>query len=300
MARTRFAPGSSEALVLRAAWIGLAVNVMLAIVKFAGGILGHSQAVVADAVHSLSDLATDAAVIVGVRFWSAPADANHPHGHARIETLVTVAIGLALAAVGIGLGWEALRGVTGPNYRQPGEIALVAALLSIVSKEALFRWTAAVGRRAASPALMANAWHHRSDALSSIPAALAVAVSLARPQWAVVDHFGAAIVCLFILQASWRIATPAIGELIDQGAPEQERSELERLASDIEGVHNAHALRTRYTGSRLVVDLHIEVDGELTVAAGHAIAQRVRRELLSKGPDVADVVVQVEPYRPGE
>ncbi len=300
MARSRFTPGSSEALVLRAAWVGLVVNVLLTIAKFVGGVLGHSQAVVADAVHSLSDLVTDVAVIVGVHFWSAPADADHPHGHARIETLVTVAIGLALAAVGIALGWEALRGLRGPTHGHPGVIALVAAVVSIISKEILFRWTAVVGRTADSPALVANAWHHRSDALSSIPAALAVAVSLARPQWSAVDHVGAAIVCLFILQASWRIAVPAIGQLIDQGAPEAESRALERLASNIDGVHNAHALRTRYTGAKLAVDLHIEVDGELSVAAGHRIAQQVQRELLSKGPDVIDVVVQVEPYRPRE
>ncbi len=290
----------SRRLLLRAAWVGLAVNVLLTIGKFVGGIVGHSQAVIADAVHSFSDLATDIAVIVGVHYWSAPADANHPHGHARIETLVTVGIGLALAAVGIGIGWEALLGLFERDHTAAGFPALAAALVSIISKEILFRWTASVGHRVRSQALVANAWHHRSDALSSVPAALAVGIALIEPQLAFIDHLGAAVVCLFILHAAYRIAAPAVAELADHGAPEEERRALVQLALAVEGVRSAHAIRTRYTGSKLAVDLHVEVDGGLTVAEGYQIAQAVRRELIAHGPEVTDALVQVEPVRPRE
>jgi len=283
--------------VLTVGWVGLVVNLLLAMVKAAAGVLGHSQAVLADAVHSLSDTVTDIAVILGVRFWSAPADENHPHGHGRIETLITVAIGLAVGGVAVGLGIDAIRGLRHHSTSSPSGIALAAALVSIAVKEVLYRWTAAVGREVRSPALVANAWHHRSDAISSIPAAAAVAISLIVPAWAVVDRVGAIIVCLLILQVAWRILRPALDQLVDAGAPASDCRRIEKLALEVDGVESAHAVRTRYVGSALAVDLHVEVDGGLSVAEGHAIAVAVRRKLVNEGPEVADAVVQVEPYR---
>jgi cation diffusion facilitator family transporter len=278
-------------------WVGLIINLLLAAAKAVAGIVGHSQAVLADAVHSLSDTVTDIAVILGVRYWSAPADENHPHGHGRIETLITVAIGLAVGGVAVGLGVEAIRGLRHHSTTAPSSIALLAALASIVIKEWLYRWTAAVGREVRSPALVANAWHHRSDAISSVPAAIAVAVSLIVPEWAVVDRVGAIVVCLLILQVAWRILRPALDQLVDGGAPADDCRRIERLALEVDGVEAAHAVRTRYVGASLAVDLHIEVDGGLSVAEGHAIAKAVRRKLVDDGPGVADAVVQIEPYR---
>jgi len=278
-------------------WVGLIINLLLAAAKAAAGVLGHSQAVLADAVHSLSDTVTDIAVILGVRYWSAPADENHPHGHGRIETLITVAIGLAVGGVAVGMGVEAIRGLRHHSTLPPSGIALAAALASILIKEWLYRWTAAVGRVVHSPALVANAWHHRSDAISSIPAAAAVAISLVVPQWAVVDRVGAIVVCLLILQVAWRILRPALDQLVDAGAPADDRLQIEKLALEVEGVEAAHAVRTRYVGAALAVDLHVEVDGGLSVAEGHAIARAVRRKLVNDGPDVADAVVQIEPFR---
>jgi len=283
--------------VQHAGAVGLAGNLVLAGLKFAAGIAGHSQAVVADAVHSLTDVATDVMVILGAHFWTAPADADHPPGHRRIETVITLAIGLTLASVAVGLGWQAVRGLGHDFQSAPAGIALAAALLSIVVKEWLYRWTVAVGRRLDSPALVANAWHHRSDALSSVPVALAVAIALVAPEWAFVDRVGAVVVCVFILHAAWRIVRPSVAELVDAGAPEAERRHLEELAHEVEGVRAAHALRTRYSGPQLAVDLHIEVDGGITVAEGYEIAKRVRRRLIEEGPNVADVLVQVEPPR---
>ena len=283
--------------VSRVGWVGLLCNLVLAAAKAAAGILGHSQALLADALHSLTDSVTDIAVILGVRYWTAPADEDHPHGHGRIETLITVVIGLAIGAVAIGMGAQAIRGLRhGPEVAPTG-IAFVVALISIVVKEILYRWTARVGREVRSPALVANAWHHRSDAISSIPAAVAVAVTLIDPEWAVVDRVGAVVVCLLILQASWRILRPSVDQLIDAGAPAADRRRIEELALQVDGVEAAHAVRTRFVGADLAVDLHVEVDGGLSVAEGHVIAVAVRRKLLEEGPNVNDAVVQIEPHR---
>jgi cation diffusion facilitator family transporter len=277
--------------------VGLLCNLVLAAAKAAGGILGHSQAVIADALHSLTDSVTDIAVILGVRYWSAPADEDHPHGHGRIETLITVVIGLAVGAVAIGMGVEAIRGLREGSASAPTGMALSVALVSIVVKEILFRWTAKVGREVRSPALVANAWHHRSDAISSIPAAAAVAFAMIDPEWVVVDRVGAVVVCLLILQASWKILRPAIDQLIDAGAPASDRRRIEELALQVDGVEAAHAVRTRYVGSELAVDLHVEIDGGLSVGDGHAIAVAVKRKLVDEGPNVTDALVQIEPHR---
>ena len=288
---------SASSRVSRVGWVGLLCNLALAAAKAAAGILGHSQAVLADALHSLTDSVTDIAVILGVRFWTAPADEDHPHGHGRIETLITVVIGLAVGAVAVGMGVQAIRGLRHDPGTAPTAIALVVALVSIAVKEVLYRWTAKVGREVRSPALEANAWHHRSDAISSIPAAVAVAVTLIDPGWAVVDRVGAVVVCLLILQASWRILRPAIDQLIDAGAPASDRSRIEELALQVDGVEAAHAVRTRYVGADLAVDLHVEVDGGLSVGEGHPIAVAVRRKLVEEGPNVTDALVQIEPHR---
>ncbi|MBN1514456.1 MAG: cation transporter [Phycisphaerae bacterium] len=282
--------------IQRVTWGGLAANVVLAGFKIAGGLLGSSQAVVADAVHTLSDSGTDLAILIGVRFWSKPPDAGHPHGHRRIETMVTTAIALILAIVAAGLVYNALNTMHEHRTQPPGGIALAAALLSIGIKEAMYRWTAAVGRRHKSSALIANAWHHRSDALSSIPAAVAVGVATLKPGWAFVDHVGAVMVSLFVFHAAWKIGKPALGQLVDAGAPQADRERIERLVRSVPGVRDVESLRTRYVGSGLQVDLHLQVDGDLTVREGHAIAGRVKHHLIDHGPDVVDVVVHVEPY----
>jgi cation diffusion facilitator family transporter len=279
-------------------WAGFLANAGLIVVKLVAGLVAHSHAVVADAVHSMSDLVTDVALIVGFRYWSAPADERHPHGHRRIETLVTAAIGVILVLVAVGLGTQAVRGILRPDRHVPGLAALVAALVSIVAKEALYRWTVLRGRSLGSPALVANAWHHRSDALSSIPAALAVLMARIHPIWSFVDPLGAFVVCLLILHAGLRIARPAFEELIDTAAPREVHRAIERLATEVGGVRSAHAIRTRYTGSDLAVDLHIEVDGELTVRDANEIAEQVQQRLLDNGPNVVDCIVKVEPYSP--
>jgi len=279
-----------------AGWVGLIVNLVLVVVKLAAGLLGNSQAVVADAIHSLTDTVTDIALILGVRYWSAPADEQHPHGHRRFETLITVFIGLTVATAAVGIGWDAIKSFGKPSH-PPSVIALAAAVLSIGIKETLYRWTLRIGRSTGSSAIIANAWHHRTDALSSVPVAIAVSVAMVDHRLAIVDQIGALVVAIFVLHAAIRIIRPALDQLADAGAPMAHRRELEQLAFDVDGVRAVHALRTRCVGSELAVDIHIEVDANLSVAEGFSIARQVKIDLLENGPMVADVVVQIEPHQ---
>lgn len=272
------------------------MNLALTVLKAVFGVLGGSQALVADAVHSLSDMITDLAVVAGASFWTAPADEDHPYGHGRIETLVTVFIGVALAGAGIMLGIRAVSTMAAADVQTPGWTAFCVAVLSIVSKEWLYRWTVKAGHRIRSSAVIANAWHHRSDAMSSIPVAVAVIGVHLRPDWQYLDHIGAIIVSIMILQAALSIAWPALRQLTDAGASEKEQTALRVLAVRTPGVRAIHALRTRHLGPGLYVDLHVLVDPELTVRDGHDIAREVRRQLMRQGDGVVDVLVHVEPY----
>ncbi|MFC1798536.1 cation diffusion facilitator family transporter [Thermodesulfobacteriota bacterium] len=282
--------------VRRITWVGLAVNLLLAVIKFIVGIMGSSQAVVADAVHSLSDMATDIAVLLGVGFWTAPADEDHPYGHWRIESLVTIIIGVSLVIVALGIGYKALSTIREVDLKQPGWIAIIGVLFSIILKEMLFRWTLHIGKSTKSSALIANAWHHRSDAISSIPAFIAVAAATINPKWAFIDHVGALLVAVIILKVSWDIVVPAFSVLIDRGASQKERNKIRSIAMTIDEVEHIHAIRTRRVGAGFHVDLHVQVDGEMTVSQGHDICGKVKHALLEDGPEILDVVVHLEPY----
>ena len=279
----------------RITWAALGLNLLLAGLKLAYGLAGASQALVADSVHSLSDSTTDLAILIGVRNWYAPADARHPHGHRRIETVITVVIALALAAVAAGLAFESLSTMRERNDAAPGWSALAAALASIVIKELMYRRTMKVGKRIKSPAIIANAWHQRSDALSSVPVALAVIGAKINPDWGFLDHVAAVIVSIFILRAAWRIGWPALQQLIDAGAPAEDLQRITDIALSVDPVCRVHAVRTRYVGSGLAVDLHVKVDGNITVRDGHDVAERVKQKLLAEGPNLVDVVVHLEP-----
>ncbi len=281
--------------VRRATWVGLTVNILLSALKMAGGVLGSSQAIVADGVHSLSDSSTDIAILIGVRFWSRPPDESHPYGHRRIETLVTAFIGLVLLAVAVGLIYNAIVTFQRPHPERPHWIALVAALISIASKETLYRWTVTVGKRIKSSAVLANAWHHRSDAFSSIPTAIAVAIVLSYPSLGFLDHLAAVVVSFFILRVAWNVTSPALKELVDSGASRKDCERIRSIALATEGVQRVHAIRTRYVGPGLLVDLHVLVDPNITVGQGHNIGGQVKQRLLSEGPDVVDVIAHLEP-----
>lgn len=281
--------------VRRITWIGLAVNLFLAVLKFTVGFLGNSQAVMADAVHSLSDMSTDLAVILGVKYWSAPADEDHPYGHQRIETIITGMIGFSLVIVAFGIGYNALLTMRDVDIKQPGWIALVGIAVSIVLKEGLYHRTIAVGKRTKSSALMANAWHHRSDALSSIPALIAVAAAAVHPGLAFIDRVGALIVALIIIKVSWSILHPAISELADRGASQKDREKIASIVAGIDGVRDVYAIRTRRMGAGLFADIHIMIDGKMTIWQGHHISEAIKHELIANGPEILDVLVHLEP-----
>lgn len=283
-------------LIQKVTWGGMFVNLALSGIKFIVGILGSSQAVVADAIHSLSDMSTDIAILFGVKFWTAPPDSSHPYGHERIEELVTVAIGLALAFVAAGLTYNAITNMHEDHVKSIRWVAVIGPVLSIIGKEALYRWTVHVGEKVKSSAVIANAWHHRSDALSSIPALVAVVVAALYPEWGFIDHIGAVVIACFIFKVSWDIIVPALKGLIDTGASAKTQAHIKDIAMGVKGVKSTHAIRTRTFGSNLLVDLHILVDPYLTVKAGHNISEGVKEQLLKNVPEVMDVVVHLEPY----
>jgi len=281
--------------VRRVTVAGLALNIALTVAKGTIGALASSQALVADAIHSLSDLVTDLAVLLGVKYWAAPADEDHPYGHGKIESLVTLFIALALVLVAWHLGSDAVRSLLAPERAAaPGLVAFWVALASIVSKEALFRWTRRVARTVSSPALEANAWHHRSDALSSIPVAVAVAVAAIWPSLAWVDAVGALVVGVFILHVAWEIGRPALEELIDANNHAKAEAVAE-VARHVPGVLAVHQSRTRRCGATFLADLHVQVASDLTVGAAHTLGHDVSRAIVAAGLEVSEAVVHVEP-----
>lgn len=287
-------PGETIRNIRLVTFVGLGWNLLLSVLKFAAGILSSSQALVADAVHSLSDLATDAAVVVCVKYWSAPPDQSHPYGHAKIETMVTAAIGLALGGVVVSIIWEALSSQMEKLSARPGLAAFCVALISVSSKEILSRWTLAKARGISSSALEANAWHHRSDAISSVPVAAAIAVSYFFPSLDYVDRIGALIVSVFILHSSWKIVGGVLTGLSD-ALDGETLEKIRGIAASVPGALSVYAVRTRSMGSVLLPDLHLEVDPSITVEEVHAISHRVKRALLGSPLNIADAVVHLEP-----
>ncbi len=280
--------------IRRVTFTGIAVNVAIAALKFFGGVAWHSQALIADAVHSLSDLVTDFAVVFGVRYWEAPADEDHPYGHGKIQALVTLFIGVMLVIAAFELGRHAVQTFVTGQSGSPGAPAFFVALVSVVLKEWMYRATRAVARRVKSPALEANAWHHRSDALSSIPVAIAVALAHFVPSLAKADAVGAAVVSLFILRVAWKIVHPALQELTDAGIDDKSAA-VKRVAESVCGVKEVHQCRARRYGGAFQADLHVVVDRSLSIVDAHALGHVVKSAILDAGLDVTDAVIHVEP-----
>lgn len=275
---------------------GLAANFVLAVVKFLVGLRYSSQALIADALHSLTDSITDIVIIIGVRFWSAPADSDHPHGHGRIETMVSFLLGLSVAFAAVAIGMRALASLQQPQIGTTHWAVFLAACFSVAIKELLYQWHSRVGRSLRSTAIVANAWHHRSDAFSSLIVALAAASSWFLPEWSFLDQAAALIVAVLILQAAWGISIPAFKELIDTGASEEQHQRILRLAQETAQVLEVHALRTRKIANLMHVDLHVQVDPNISVLEGHAIAGQVKARILEQEPNVAAVLVHLEPF----
>jgi cation diffusion facilitator family transporter len=275
--------------------LGMGVNIFLTVTKFTAGILGNSRALVADAIHSLSDLSTDIAIIIGSRYWNQPPDMEHPYGHRRIETLISIAIGLVLASVGVFLALDAIEALHERKSSSPTLIAAAMALVSIVIKEWLYHYTLSVGKRIKSSATVANAWHHRSDAVSSIPVLVAILVSYTFPQLFFLDAVGAVLVSVFILQAAFSIAWPGISEIIDKGASKEIDAQLMNMALTVPEVKGVHNLRTRYSGGSLCVDMHIVLTPNITLHNAHIIGNSVRDSFLASDLDILEVLIHLDP-----
>lgn len=280
--------------------IGMSVNIFLTIGKIIIGTIGNSSSVIADGVHSLSDVSTDVAVLIGVKYWNQPPDSCHPYGHRRIEAMISVFIGAMLGLAGFFLGYGAIEKLRDGVYAVPSQITLVIAIIAIFSKEWLYRWTANIGKRLKSSAVVANAWHHRSDCFSSIPVAIAISMAMINPKWAFLDPVATLAVSAFIIQAAYVIMSPSFKELSDGGADETVLKAIETIVLKVEGVNSVHAVRSRFHGSGLHVDLHIQVNGNLTVHEGHIISGCAKRRLITEGPDIVDVLVHIEPDESAE
>lgn len=280
---------------LRVTWVGAVVNILLTALKTLVGLSAGSQALVADGVHSLSDLFSDIIVVLGLRFGRKEADADHPYGHGRIETMAGMIVGLMLIAVAALLAYNAVSGLYEGVTRPPGVAAIVVAAASILIKEILYRYTIRVGTRIRSLALLGNAWHHRSDALSSVAVLIGVGAARINPDWAIADTLAALVVTYFVLRVGGKLVLAGAKEVVDTAPDRDILKQLEALATDVEGVEQAHDLKARYSGSDILVEIHIVVDPDITVRQGHRIADNARLKLLEAIPEVSRVLVHVDP-----
>jgi cation diffusion facilitator family transporter len=272
--------------------VGAVVNVGLAASKVAGGIVGQSQALIADGVHSLSDLASDVLVLLAARFGSREADHNHPYGHERIETLATLGVGLILIVSGAAFLFDSVSRLLEPARQlSPGWLALGLALLSVLIKEGLYHYTARVARRTDSALLLANAWHHRSDALSSVVVIIGVAGAMMGMRW--LDSVAAAIVGVMLGWVGWSLLGSAATELVDTGLSNRELKALSKTIDGVEDVRSHDQLRSRRMGGRIFVDVRIHVDPDLSVAQAEVVSRRVAERMIEQLPGQADVVISI-------
>ena len=280
--------------------VGGAVNVVLLVFKFVAGIVGHSAAMVADAVHSLSDFVTDIIVLVFVRISGKPKDKSHDYGHGKYETLAMTLIGVALLSVAIGIIYSGVIKITtwiqGGQLEAPGLLALWAALLSIVLKEGVYRYSMIKARQLNSQAVEANAWHHRSDALSSVGTAVGIGGAIFLGQrWTVLDPAASVIVGAFIVKVAVDLLRNGIGDLMEQSLPDAVEDEILRLAASVPGVVNPHDLRTRRIGNHYAIELHILMDGDMSLREAHDKATEVEDTLKGHYGQDTHVAVHVEP-----
>ncbi len=278
-------------------FLGLVLNILLSIIKFVIGFFGNSQAVIADAVHSISDTSTDIIILIGVKYWAAPPDAEHPFGHRKIESFITILIGLVLFSAACGIGYHAIATMNEIHGERLTMYTLIAPAISILFKEFLFRKTYQIGVKTNSSSVKANAWHHRTDALSSIPVLIAVAASLINPDLLFLDHIGAFIVAIFILILSFKIIFNNVNELIDTSISKEETLYLNQIIQNHASVKGCHKIRTRKLGSFIFIDLHLEVDGNLSVSQGHLISEEVKTRLMKGNLKIIDVMIHLEPVK---
>ena len=288
--------------IYRVTFIGSIVNMLLLIFKFVAGFVGHSAAMIADAVHSLSDFVTDIIVIVFVRISSKPVDSSHNYGHGKYETLATAIIGLVLLGVAVGLfiggAKDILFVIRGGTLEKPGTIALVAAGVSILLKELIYRYTVHKGKEICSQALIANAWHHRSDAFSSIGTLFGIGGAiLGGVKWRILDPLAAIVVSLFIARVAVKILKGTVNELLEHSLPASTEEEIRTIILSVEGVTSPHHLRTRRIGYNYAIDVHIRMDGNKTLTETHLTTSVVEKRLKERYGTGTYVIIHTEPEK---
>lgn len=293
---------SREKEIYKVTLCGGVVNLLLLVFKFVAGVTAHSSAMIADAVHSLSDFVTDIVVIAFVRISGKPQDEDHDYGHGKYETFATALIGAALLIVGIGIFADSASGIVGfmrgERLEAPGMLAFVAALVSVLSKEAVYRYTVIKGRRLNSKAVIANAWHHRSDALSSVGtmAGIGGAIFLG-DTWRVLDPLAALVVSLFVIRVAWQLVKPSIDELLEKSLPKEMEDTITAVILSFKGVRSPHHLRTRYIGNTIAIEVHIRLDGSMTLNEAHDITKRIEAALKEKFGERTHIGIHMEPWK---
>jgi len=281
-------------------WIGFFSNLFLTIFKLIAGIIGHSAAMIADAVHSVSDFATDLVVVGSLRVSSRPKDGNHKYGHGKVETLATAFVGGVLLLVGLGILFSGAKSIFGhfkiEPIQRPGLIAFFAAIVSIIIKEILYRYTIVVGNRVNSKVLVANAWHHRSDAFSSLGTVLGIGGAIfLGSKWVILDPLAAIVVSFFILRVAVKITWESLAELVETSLPKHHEHEILELAAGVKGVHNPHDLKTRKIGNDIAIDLHINVKRDLNIEEAHDITVELEKCLRNKYGQDTHISIHTEP-----
>lgn len=281
---------------------GSIINMLLLAFKFAAGILGHSAAMIADAIHSLTDFVTDAIVLIFVRLGSKPTDRDHDYGHGKYETLASAIIGVSLLVVGMMICYSGVtktyHAMCGEPLQQPGFIALAAAVASVVLKEWAYRFTVRVGRRCHSEAVVANAWHHRSDALSSVGTTVGIGGAIILGEkWAVLDPLTAIVVSLFIMKAAWSVLSKAVDELTDGSLPKETEDEIEKIVSEDNEVSVVHNLCTRRIGDRIAIEMHVRMPGETSLYEAHRHATEIENRLKQRFGTATHISIHLEPVK---
>ncbi len=281
---------------------GSIINILLLAFKFTAGILGHSAAMIADAIHSLTDFVTDAIVLIFVRLGSKPTDHDHDYGHGKYETLASAIIGVSLLVVGMMICYSGVtktyHAMCGEPLQQPGFIALAAAVASVVLKEWAYRFTVRVGRRCHSEAVVANAWHHRSDALSSVGTTVGIGGAIILGEkWAVLDPLTAIVVSFFIMKAAWSVLSKAVDELTDGSLPKETEDEIESIVSEDNEVSVVHNLCTRRIGNRIAIEMHVRMPGETSLYVAHHHATEIEQRLKQRFGADTHISIHLEPVK---
>lgn len=288
--------------IYRVTILGMFVNIVLFIFKLVAGIVGRSGAMIADAIHSASDFATDIVVIAFVRISAKPRDNDHHWGHGKYETLASLIIGVALFAVGVEILVDSAEKISafaaGEEIPRPGIIAIIAAAVSIVVKEALYQYTMRVGRKLDSPSVIANAWHHRSDALSSIGALLGIgAAYFLGERWRIADPIAAIVVAALIIKVAYDLCRTALAELLEKSLSREVEDEILSIISSTPNVYKPHNLRTRRIGSDIAIEVHIRVVGTMTVLDSHEISREIEQKLRARYGERTAVAIHIEPLK---